>query len=59
MQKKFVIEKKMIAQIRFYETLYVIKDNRGETIFTGSEEMAKRLIRMLGKDGSKRKLAKR
>lgn len=44
---KPTIEKKIIAQVRFYETLYVVRDHRGEPIFTGSEETAKRIQKIL------------
>lgn len=54
-KKGFTIEKKMIAQVRYYETLYKISDERGETIFTGSEEMAKKLLKILRADALKRK----
>lgn len=44
---KPTIEKKVIAQVRFYETLYVVRDKNGEVIFTGSQETAKRIQRLL------------
>lgn len=46
----FTVERKLIAQIRFFETLHVIRDERGETIFTGSEEMAARILKVLKGD---------
>jgi len=55
---KFTIEKKMYAQVRYFETLYKIKDADGEVIFTGSEEMAKKLLKILGTQKPKRKARK-
>lgn len=45
--KPFTLEKKLYAQVRFYETLYLVKDAKGERIYTGSEETAKRIQRIL------------
>ncbi len=45
--KPFTLEKKLYAQVRFYETLYLVKDAKGERIYTGSEETAKRIQRVL------------
>ncbi len=50
-KKFFTVEKKLIAQIRFFEELHVIRDERGETIFTGTEEMAKRILKLLKTKG--------
>lgn len=47
MKPKFTIEKKLIAQVRFYETLYLVRDNRGERIYTGSEETARKILKVL------------
>lgn len=49
-KKRYILEKKIYAQVRYYETLFKIKDQSGEVIFTGSEEMAKRLIKILERD---------
>lgn len=45
--RKFSVEKKFVAQIRFYEELHVIKDEAGETLFVGTEEMTKRILKAL------------
>ncbi len=45
--KPFTIEKKLIAAVRYYETLYLIHDDKGERIYTGSEESAKRILALL------------
>lgn len=58
MKKKFTIEKKLIAQVRFYEELYMIKDDRGETIFAGTEVMAKKFVAILNKEALGRKKRK-
>lgn len=59
MKPKFTIEKKLIAQVRFYEELFKIYDQNGEQIFTGSERMAKKILKMLNnprlQSGRKRK----
>jgi hypothetical protein len=52
--KKYTLEKKLIAQVRFYETLYKIRDDKGETIFTGSEETAKKILRLLKSEGKRK-----
>lgn len=46
-KRKFVVEKRLIAQVRFFEELHVIRDERGETIFTGSPALAKRILKLL------------
>jgi hypothetical protein len=45
--KVFSVEKKLVAQIRFYEELHVIKDENGETLFVGTEAMTKRILKAL------------
>ncbi len=55
MKKQFKLEKKMIAQVRYYEILHVIRDEKGETIFTGSEELAKKLIKILKHEAAAKK----
>lgn len=57
-KSKFTIEKKMIAQVRFYETLYKIRDEKGEAIYTGSEEAAKKILRILNSQGKSLKARK-
>ena len=54
-KRKFKIEKKTIVQMRWFETLYVIKDENNETIFTGNEELANRILKMLRAQSLKRK----
>ncbi len=54
MKKQFSLEKKMIAQVRYYETLYAIRDEKGETIFTGSEELANKLLKILKREAVKK-----
>ena len=44
---KFSVEKKFVAQVRFYEELHVIKDGLGEVLFIGTEEMTKRILKAL------------
>jgi hypothetical protein len=58
MKKKYLIEKKLIAQVRFYEELYVIKDEKGETIFTGREETAKKIQKLLEQQAIRREKRK-
>lgn len=58
MKKPFKIEQKTFVKVRYYETLHCIQDEYGETIFTGSEETAKRLLAILKRDAAKRKARK-
>lgn len=44
---KFTMEKKLYAQVRFYETLHLIRDAKGERIYTGSAETARKVLRAL------------
>lgn len=53
MKPKFRLEKKLIAQVRFYETLYLVRDDRGERIYTGSEETARRILKALNAQGKR------
>ena len=52
---KFKLEKKFVAQVKFYEVLFKITDDKGEAIYVGSEESAKKVLRALNaqKRGSK------
>lgn len=52
--KKFNIEKKLAVQVKYFEELYLIKDASGEVIFTGTPEMAKKIMRLLKKPTKKR-----
>jgi hypothetical protein len=45
--QRFTIEKKLFAQVRFYETLYLVKDAKGERVYTGSKETARKVQRVL------------
>lgn len=53
LKKWYTLERKIIGQVRFYETLYLVRDNDGERIYTGSEESAKRIQKLL--NASRRK----
>jgi hypothetical protein len=54
---RFKMERKLIAQVRYYEELYVITDLNGEKIFVGNPETAKKYLKILnaGIKRSKRK----
>jgi hypothetical protein len=54
-KSKFRIEKKLIAQVRFYEELHCIRDQNGETIFAGTPEMAQKILKMLNAQKRKAK----
>lgn len=56
--KKFFVEKKFVAQIRFYEELYAVRDKNGETIFTGTPEMARKILKLLNGGKSPRRSRK-
>lgn len=43
-KKKFTIEKKMVAQVRYYERLFIIRDEDGERVYTGADEKKARQI---------------
>lgn len=45
--KRFSLEKKLIAQVKYYEELFVITDLNGEKIFVGNEETAKKYLKIL------------
>lgn len=47
---RFHLEKKVYAQVRFFEELTLIKDDHGEVLFTGSKIMADKILRMLNRD---------
>lgn len=47
---RYRTERKMHAQLRFFEVLHIVKDANGEVIFTGSKIMADRILRMLNRD---------
>lgn len=53
-KQRFTIEKKLFAQVRFYETLYLVKDAKGERVYTGSEEMARKIHRVLNDSAVRR-----
>lgn len=44
---RFTLEKKMVAQVRYYETLYVIRDGQGERVYTGTDEKTAHHIQRL------------
>ena len=48
-RKPITIEKKFIAQVKFYEVLFQVRDSNGELIFTGSEETAKKIQKALAR----------
>lgn len=54
-QKRFTIEKKMVATVRYYETLYLVRDVKGERVFTGSEALATRIARLLNGDRARKR----
>lgn len=53
--KKYTQERKLIAQVRFYEELHVIKDENGETIFTGNKALADKLLKILKREAARGK----
>lgn len=57
--KPFTAEKKVFAQVRFFEELYIIKDQNGETLFTGTEEMRDKILKLLNRDRKSGKGRKR
>lgn len=63
-RRRFTLEKKMVVQVRYYEYMYVVRDGKGERIYTGTDEkFAKHVVRLLnGYDARivrKTKLSKR
>jgi hypothetical protein len=53
------LTKTVVAQVRYFETLYIIEDEKGERLFVGSEETGKRLLKLLKKQRPKVKRRKR
>lgn len=48
MKRKFILEKKMVASVRYYEYMFVIRDRTNERIYTGNDEKtAKTMLRLL------------
>jgi hypothetical protein len=53
------LEKKVFAQVRFFEELTLIKDDHGEVLFTGSAEMAEKILKLLNKDRKAKRKTKK
>lgn len=49
------LTKLTVARVQYYETLHVIEDGKGERIFIGSEETAKRVLKLLKQQARKPK----
>lgn len=49
-QKRFTLEKKLIVQVKYFEELWVIRDQYGEKIFLGTEETAKKFLKILNQN---------
>lgn len=45
--KRFQIERKLLAQVRYYEEVFIVRGSDGERVYTGTEETAKRIQRLL------------
>lgn len=61
-KKRYSTEKKVYAQLRFFEELHIIKDAQGEILFTGNAVAAQKILKLLNQDrksGKSRKRAKR
>ncbi len=62
--KRFILQKKLVACVRYYETMYFITDGEGTRVFTGNDEkIAKQILKTLNgyqitKDARKRKIRK-
>lgn len=46
---KHHIEKKAYVQIRFFEEMFIVKSPEGEVLYTGSEETAEKVLKLLNK----------
>jgi hypothetical protein len=45
---RFKLSKKLVAVVRYYETMYMISDQQGERIYTGNDEKtANAVLRIL------------
>lgn len=44
MSRRFLLEKKMVVRIRYYENLYVIRDTQGERVYTGTDEKTAKTV---------------
>lgn len=49
----FTVQRVLVGQVKYFEALHVIRSAAGEVLFTGSEETAKKVLRLL--NGEKRK----
>jgi len=47
MKPRFQMERKLIAQVRYYEELFVITDINGEKIFVGNKATADKYLKIL------------
>lgn len=46
--RRFILEKKLVAQVRYYEHMYLIRDKAGQRVYTGTDEKtAKSILRIL------------
>ncbi len=41
---RFRLEEKIIAQVKYYEWFYVITDDKGDRLYTGTDEKTAKLI---------------
>lgn len=58
--KRFTLTKKLVAQVRFYEQLYMISDTQGVRVYTGTDAAkAKEILAALNAYYVKRKPAKK
>lgn len=57
-KRVFTVEKTFVAQVKYYETLHVIRDENGQAVYTGTEEMAAKVLRLLKADRKKKIMRK-
>lgn len=57
---KFRLEKKLVVKVKYYEHLYFIRDEQGETLFAGADETrAKEICTALNAYHSKKRRARK
>jgi hypothetical protein len=52
---KATIEETIVASVRYYEALYMVRDKDGDAIYTGSREKAERIVKLLNNRGKRKK----
>jgi hypothetical protein len=53
-RKPFILEKKLVVQVRYYEHMYMVSDRYGIRVYTGTDEkLAKTVLGILNGDAAR------